>query len=89
MKRRFIGVDISEKYVAMARRKVKAASGRGSPLLLVGRGKYPGREELTRLAGNPATGNAGARAERKHKRKTYGRSAVTGESLALDLGAGD
>ena len=42
------------------------------PLLLVGRAKYPGKEELEELAAEEA-GSNGKIAEAKHKRKTYGR----------------
>ena len=74
MKRRFIGVDISEKYIAMARQRLALAREGDSPLLLVGRGKYPGKEELAGFNSVLATGNTGRAAEKKHKRETYGRS---------------
>jgi len=89
MKRRFIGIDISEKYIAMAERRVAEAKEGDEPVLLVGRGRYPGKDELSALESSLATGNAGARAERKHKRETYGRSVPALESPGLDGTRGD
>ena len=89
MRRRFIGVDISEKYIAMARQRVASAREGDNPLLLVGRGKYPGKEELTQIDSYLATGNAGAKAEKKHKRETYGRSGNTDDSFSFDFGLED
>ncbi|MGB6536991.1 MAG: site-specific DNA-methyltransferase [Xanthobacteraceae bacterium] len=43
------------------------------PLLLVGRAKYPGKEELQQIRDSEA-GSTGRDAEAKHKRKTYGRN---------------
>jgi len=71
MGRRFVGIDINPAYVKMAEARVRDAPGR-EPLLLVGRARYPGREELEALAA-AATGTNGKTAEAKHKRKTYGR----------------
>ena len=89
MKRRFIGIDISEKYITHARQRVALVREGDSPLLLVGRGKYPGREELSRFDGFLATGNAGGRAEKKHKRETYGRSGLGEDSADFDFGYED
>ena len=86
MRRRYIGIDISRKYVSMARQRVACAEEGDTPLLLVGRGKYPGRDELTQINSLLATGNAGADAEKKHKRETYGRSALADESRSFDFG---
>lgn len=71
MGRRWIGIDISEKYLDHARRRMSRLSSE-TPLLLVGRAKYPGKEELVALAGEEA-GTSGAQAAAKHRRKTYGR----------------
>jgi DNA modification methylase len=72
MKRRWIGLDINRAYVSYAERRI-AATRPGDPLLLVGRGKYPTKDELIRMSFEEA-GSAGAEAMSKHKRKTYGRS---------------
>ena len=85
MRRRYIGIDISEKYIAMGRHRVACAREGDTPLLLVGRGKYPGRDELTQINSRLATGNAGAEAEKKHKRETYGRSAHAQDSPTFDF----
>ncbi|MFH1737853.1 MAG: site-specific DNA-methyltransferase, partial [bacterium] len=69
MGRRYIGIDICERYVEMARNRVNDTDSE-KPLLLVGRPKYPGKEELRRIKAN----TAGRAAENKHKRKTYGRA---------------
>jgi hypothetical protein len=46
-----------------------------APLLLVGRPKYPGRDELIAIAAGQVVGNAGKEAgEAKHKCKTFGRT---------------
>ena len=73
MGRRHVGIDISADYVAMAEECLRETRGR-APLLLVGRAKYPTKEELKTIVGAEA-GSAGKRAEGKHKRKTYGRRA--------------
>lgn len=83
MGRRFIGIDINEKYVALAEQKVAGAPP-FDPLLLVGRAKYPGKEELLEQAQNDA-GSKGKEAEAKHKRKTYGRAVPIKESDQLPL----
>lgn len=75
MGRRFIGIDISAKYIGYANERVAQAQIGDIPLLLVGRGKYPGKDDLAALSQQLATGNTGARAIAKHKRETYGRSA--------------
>ncbi len=79
MGRRFIGIDISERYIAIARQKVRDATAE-QPLLLVGRAKYPAKSELAAMLRKEA-GSAGKSAEAKHKRKTYGRKV-----LARDTG---
>lgn len=72
MKRRFIGIDINPGYLRFAERRLEGAPP-GEPLLLVGRAKYPTKDDLIRMAFEEA-GTAGAEAVSKHKRKTYGRS---------------
>jgi DNA modification methylase len=72
MKRRWIGIDINPGYLRFAERRVADARP-GDPLLLVGRPKYPTKDDLIRMMFEEA-GSAGAEAVSKHKRKTYGRS---------------
>jgi hypothetical protein len=72
MNRRFIGIDINPGYLRFAERRLVDAPP-GDPLLLVGRAKYPTKDELVRMMFDEA-GTAGAEAVSKHKRKTYGRS---------------
>lgn len=73
MGRRWIGIDISERYLDYARRRMSKLDS-SDPLLLVGRAKYPGKEELTALAAEEA-GTSGKQAASKHRRTTYGRGA--------------
>jgi DNA modification methylase len=73
MGRRWIGIDISERYLDYARRRMNKLNP-ADPLILVGRAKYPGKEELTALAAEEA-GTSGKQAAAKHQRKTYGRGA--------------
>src|SRR6516164_10815806 len=49
MGRRYVGIDIDPDYVRLAQERVGNA-GDAAPRLLVGRAKYPGREELEQLA---------------------------------------
>jgi DNA modification methylase len=74
MNRRYIGIDISPRYVNMAVERVSSARRNDPPVLLVGRGKYPAKDELEQMSVALATGNAGPAAEAKHKRETYGRA---------------
>lgn len=75
MNRRWIGIDINPGYVRFAERRLADAPP-GDPLLLVGRPKFPTKDELVRMLFEEA-GSAGADAVSKHKRKTYGRGAST------------
>ena len=77
MGRRFIGIDINGTYIEVARQRVLDAT-RGQLMLLVGRAKYPTKDDLTALLTKPAA-SAGKAAHLKHKRKTYGRKAATKE----------
>jgi DNA modification methylase len=86
MGRRYIGIDISERYLGMAEERIASARVDMRPVLLVGRPKYPGKEELEDLSLSLAVGNAGEAALSKHKRETYGRGATKKEQLGLDLG---
>jgi modification methylase len=83
MGRRFIGIDINERYVKMAQERVRDAPG-FEPLLLVGRAKYPTKEELKQILETEA-GSVGKEAESKHKRKTYGRKVPVKEDEQLTL----
>lgn len=73
MGRRWIGIDISERYLDYARRRMMSLDP-SDPVLLVGRAKYPGKDELAALAAEEV-GTSGAKAAAKHRRKTYGRGA--------------
>lgn len=83
MGRRFIGIDINEKYITLAEQKIANAPP-FDPVLLVGRAKYPGKEELLEIAQSDA-GSKGKEAEAKHKRKTYGRTVSLKETGQLNL----
>jgi hypothetical protein len=72
MNRHYVGIDIVPEYAELARKRVANAPV-VEPLLLVGRPKYPGRDELVAIT-TEQVGNAGKEAEAKHKRKTYGRT---------------
>ncbi len=73
MLRQYIGIDICEQYIEMARDRLTQTGQEAPPLLLVGRPKYPGTKELSE---NQA-GTTGRKAESKHKRETYGRKIDT------------
>ncbi len=75
MKRRWIGIDINPGYLRFAEQRIDRARP-DEPLLIVGRPKYPTRDELTRMQFEE-TGTRGAGATGQHKRKTYVRSAAT------------
>jgi DNA modification methylase len=83
MGRRFLGIDISGAYLKMAHQRVNGAKPY-QPLLLVGRGKYPTKEELQKIQ-EEELGNAGRRAELKHKRKSYGRGITVKKAEQLRL----
>ena len=70
MGHRWIGIDINEHYVEMARERVEKAVVGNVPLLLVGTPPWPSTEglEATKLG---FIGRAAG--EAKHKRRTYGR----------------
>lgn len=84
MGRRFIGIDISERYIAIARQKVWDAAA-SQPLLLVGRAKYPAKAELAAALRNGAA-SSGKAAAAKHKRKTYGRKLAARSSATPPAG---
>jgi len=84
MGRQWIGIDLSDTYLRYAERRVEHTRPY-QPLLLVGRAKYPGKDELVQMMEEEA-GTSGSDAVSKHKRKTYGRSAILGvEDLQLKL----
>ncbi len=73
MGRRYVGINVNPAYIRMAEERIRDAPGH-EPLLLVGRAKYPGKEELAQMAAAELAGTNGKDAgEKKHKRKTYGR----------------
>jgi DNA modification methylase len=83
--RHFIGIDIVPEYVKLARQKVTDAPA-VEPLLLVGRPRYPGRDELIAIAAEQV-GNAGkAAGEAKHKRRTYGRTVPVKNEREIGVG---
>jgi modification methylase len=69
--RRYVGIDISESYAELARRNVADARVGDIPVLLVGRAKYMGKDELIKLTEEQA-GNSGKDAEAQHKAQRYG-----------------
>lgn len=84
MGRQFIGIDIAQEYLDIASDRVRDAAP-FEPLMLVGRAKYPSKEDLIQLAIEDA-GSNGRAAEAKHKRRTYGRGApVAGGGAQLSL----
>jgi DNA modification methylase len=70
--RRYIGIDVNREYAELARKNI-AATPAEPPVLLVGHARYPGKDELSKLAVEQS-GNSGKAAERQHKRTTYGRA---------------
>lgn len=78
MGRQFIGIDIAQAYLDIAAERVRDAAP-FEPLMLVGRAKYPSKDELIQLAIAEA-GSNGRAAEAKHKRRTYGRAVSGGDS---------
>lgn len=86
MGRRFVGVDVSKRYLDYAAQRISGVSTKNPPNLLVGRPKYPGKDELEELNVGMATGNSGEAAFLKHKRDTYGRSVPEKGQLGLNLG---
>jgi modification methylase len=71
MRRHYVGIDINPAYISMAQERLCDSLG-PAPLLLVGRPRYPGKDELSGIAATQA-GSNGKAAAPKHKRKTYGR----------------
>lgn len=85
MGRRYVGIDINPAYIKLAQERIRDAPGH-EPLLLVGRAKYPGKEELTEMAAADVAGTNGKDAgEKKHKRKTYGRKVEIKKDEQLTL----
>jgi DNA modification methylase len=68
MGRRFVGIDINPGYVQTSEARLREADA--PPPLMVGRARYPGKAELLAMSSADTRGRS---AERKHKRKTYGR----------------
>jgi modification methylase len=85
MGRRYVGIDINPAYIKLAQERIRDAPDY-EPLLLVGRAKYPSKEELVEMAtvdlANTTGKNAG---EKKHKRKTYGRKVEIKKDEQLKL----
>jgi modification methylase len=83
MGRHYVGIDINAAYVKIAQKRLAGALD-GEPLLLVGRAKYPGSQELSQMAAAEPRSN-GKIAEAKHKRKTFGRKVKIREDEQLKL----
>jgi len=84
MGRRFIGIDVNERYVNIAQERIRDAVPGDLPMLFVGRPKYPTKEELEHID-EVEVGSAGRKAEAKHKRKTFGRKLGVKEDEQLTL----
>ncbi|HEY7248241.1 MAG TPA: site-specific DNA-methyltransferase [Xanthobacteraceae bacterium] len=83
MRRRYVGIDIDPAYIRMAQDRLREPPA-PAPLLLVGRPRYPGRDELRGVAAARA-GSNGEVAAAKHKRKTYGRRLRANKPARLRL----
>jgi hypothetical protein len=83
MGRRFIGIDVNERYVNSAQDRVPRGRRGDYPMLFVGSAKYPTKAELQRIAEIEA-GSAGRKAESRYKRKTYGRKWGSHGRRAID-----
>jgi hypothetical protein len=83
MGRRWIGIDLAPRYLEAAARNINAAPA-FDPLLIVGRPKYPTKDELLKVLEEEAETN-GSAAVKKHKRRTYGRSVPLLEPTQLNL----
>lgn len=84
MGRRYVGIDINGAYVKIAEERIRNAPG-AEPLLLVGRAKYPTKDELKEIAAAEAGSQGKDAGEKKHKRKTYGRKVEIKEDEQLTL----
>ncbi len=73
MGRRYLGIDVNQNYLRIAAARLRAAREK-EMLLLVGRPKYPGKQQLHAMAAREARTN-GKAAANKHKKATYGRKA--------------
>jgi modification methylase len=84
MGRGYIGIDVNARYLAVAEARLAAARS-SEMLLLVGRPKYAGTDELRALGAREA-GTNGSAAAKKHKKATYGRKAPSrsGQGDAAD-----
>lgn len=83
MGRRFIGIDIAQPYLDIAKDRIRDAPP-FEPLMLVGRPKYPGKDDLIQMMVEEA-GSKGKDAQAKHKRKTYGRAVPVRDQNQLSL----
>ena len=71
MGRRYVGIDVNRHYLRIAAARLPAVR-RSQMLLLVGRPKYPGKQQLRAMSAREA-GTNGKAAAGKHKKETYGR----------------
>ena len=79
MGRRSLGIDVNARYLEIAAARLRETR-RSPPTLLVGRAKYPGKDELRAMRERePGTSGSGAAA--KHKKQTYGRKLAVHSAL--------
>jgi modification methylase len=84
MGRRWIGIDIEERFVEMAQVRVEAAEV-GEPVeLRIGRPSWPTKDELA-----AAEGLDKVAAEKKYKRKSYGTKGNQNEAISKGKGQSD
>lgn len=83
MGRQWIGIDVSPTYLEFAETVVENARP-FEPLLIVGRPKYPTKDDLIDVLLDQ-NGTAGLEAAKKHKRKTYGRSTPKKDASQTNL----
>jgi modification methylase len=82
MRRRFVGIDVESRYVQLAQHRVDAAIVGDWPVFFVGAPKFLTEKELEQLP-EVQVRLAGAKAEAKHKRQTFGRAASNCSSPQL------
>lgn len=88
MGRRFVGIDIAERYISFARNRLERAQYESPPVLIVGRPRFETKEALERTVSSFDLDRSKQKIIDKHKRRTYGRSVyhASPSQLGLDLG---
>jgi modification methylase len=69
--RQYIGIDVNPEYAALARKNIANAPAE-PPVLLVGHAKYPGKDELNKLAAEQPSNSGKDAGEAQHKTPRYG-----------------